>query len=122
MLVFRRWRSFDDTSTDEYLFCNSHEEQLYRDTLCKSIASYNKSRGVEKTSLRLFRHTFAKLWITSGGDIVSLARILTHTELEMVKRYANLYSKDVKKEIEEHSALAQLKTEPKKSIKKRSKE
>lgn len=118
-----RWRSSaKEDNPDDFLFCNCFREQISRDTLCKSIAAYNKSRGVDKTSLHLFRHTFAKMWITSGGDIVSLARVLTHTELEMVKRYANLYSADVKKEVEEHSVLAQLKTEPKKSIKKRAKE
>ena len=117
----RRWRSFKDTTPEEYLFCNTHEEQISRDTLCKSIAAYNKSRGVEKTSLHLFRHTFAKMWITGGGSIISLAKVLTHTELEMVKRYSNLYSADVKKDVEKYSPLAQLKIEPKKSIKKRPK-
>lgn len=117
-----RWRSFADTDPDEYLFCNVDEHQISRDSLCKSIAKYNNDRGVEKTSLHLFRHTFAKMWLTSGGDVVSLARVLTHSELEMVKRYANLYSSDVKKEIQQHSALAQIKGKTRgPSIKKRSK-
>lgn len=117
-----RWRSFADTDPDEYLFCNVDEHQISRDSLCKSIAKYNNDRGVEKTSLHLFRHTFAKMWLTSGGDVVSLARVLTHSELEMVKRYANLYSSDVKQEIQQHSALAQIKGKTRgPSIKKRSK-
>ena len=105
----KRWRSFSDTDKEEYLFCNVNEEQLSRNSLCKSIAAYNNARGVEKTSLHLFRHTFAKMWITNGGDIITLARVLTHSELEMVKRYANLYGADVKSAIEQHSAIAQLK-------------
>ena len=117
-----RWRSFADTDPDEYLFCNVDEHQISRDSLCKSIAKYNNDRGVEKTSLHLFRHTFAKMWLTSGGDVVSLARVLTHSELEMVKRYANLYSSDVKQEIQQHSALAQIKGKTRgPSIKRRSK-
>ena len=117
-----RWRSFADTDPDEYLFCNVDEHQISRDSLCKSIAKYNNDRGVEKTSLPLFRHTFAKMWLTSGGDVVSLARVLTHSELEMVKRYANLYSSDVKQEIQQHSALAQIKGKTRgPSIKRRSK-
>ena len=117
-----RWRSFNDTTPDEYLFCNVDEHQISRDSLCKSIVKYNNDRGVEKTSLHLFRHTFAKMWLTSGGDVVSLARVLTHSELEMVKRYANLYSSDVKQEIQQHSALAQIKGKTRgPSIKKRSK-
>lgn len=116
-----RWRSFYDTEPTDYLFCNMNEGQLSRDSLCKSIAKYNNDRGVEKTSLHLFRHTFAKMWITSGGDIITLAKVLTHSELEMVKRYSNLYSTDLKAEISEHSALAQLRPGSKKSIKSKSK-
>lgn len=112
-----RWRSFEDTDKEDYLFCNYKEEQMSRATLCKSIREYNLARGVKKTSLHLLRHTFAKMWITDGGDIVTLAKVLTHSELEMVKRYSNLYATDVKKEIEQHSALAQLKPAPKKTLK-----
>lgn len=101
---------------DDYLFCNEYGEKMCRSTLSKSIQSYNQSRGVEKTSIHLLRHTFAKMWITSGGDIITLARVLTHSELEMVKRYANLYGGDIKKEIEEHSAISQMKTKSGKTI------
>lgn len=107
-----QYRSFDargeEISADAYLFCNQYGEELTRHGLIKAIAHYNKSRGVEKTSIHLLRHTFAKNWITSGGDIISLARVLTHSELEMVKRYANLYADDVKEEIEQHSTISQL--------------
>lgn len=112
-----RWRSFEDTKATDYLFCNYKEEQMSRSSLCKTIKEYNIARGVNKTSLHLFRHTFAKNWITTGGDIISLAKVLTHSELEMVKRYSNLYSTDLKKEVMEHSLISTLGTTPKKSIK-----
>ena len=111
------WRIGKGASPTDYLFCNEYGEQLSRGALAKSIAKYNNSRGVEKTSIHLFRHTYAKKWITSGGDIISLARVLTHSELEMVKRYSNLYGSDVKKEIEEHSAISQLKVVNGKTLK-----
>ena len=103
------WRLDKGAEPTDYLFCNAYGEQLSRSQLDKSVAKYNRDRGVEKTSLHLLRHTFAKNWITSGGDIISLAQVLTHSDLEMVKRYANLYGTDVKKEIEEHSTIAKLK-------------
>jgi integrase/recombinase XerD len=112
------WRNINegDTEPEDYLFCNTYGEQLTRSGLTTAIVRYNNRRGVEKTSLHLFRHTFAKNWITSGGDLISLAQVLTHSELEMVKRYANLYGNDVKKEIEEHSTLSQLRTRSGKTL------
>ena len=54
-----RWRSFENTKPTDYLFCNVYGKQLSRAGLCQSIAKYNNDRGVEKTSIHLFRHTFA---------------------------------------------------------------
>ena len=121
----KRWRTYrqleygevEEIPTNDYLFCNVFGEQLSRGGLYKAIANYNKSRGVEKTSIHLLRHTFAKNWITSGGDIISLQKVLTHSDLEMVKRYSNLYGEDVKAEIEKHSTLSQMRTTSGKTIK-----
>lgn len=115
------WRSGENTEPTDYLFCNKWGEQLTRDGLAKSVANYNKERGVNKTSIHLFRHTFAKNWITSGGDIISLAQVLTHSELEMVKRYANLYASDVTEKIEQHSTLSQIRTRSGKTLKTKNK-
>ena len=105
-----KWRTGGDLTEDDYLFANEYDEQLTRGGLYHAIRNYNLRRGVNKTSIHLFRHTFAKNWITSGGDIITLAKVLTHSELEMVKRYSNLYANDVKSAIEEHSTLSKLRT------------
>lgn len=111
------WRLNKGAEPTDYLFCNEYGAQLSCQSISDSIAKYNKAHGVEKTSVHLFRHTFAKMWITSGGDIISLARVLTHSELEMVKRYSNLYGSDIKKEIEEHSVISQMTTRSGKTLK-----
>ena len=111
------WRINKGATANDYLFCNHYGGKLHTSTISKIIADYNKSKGVEKTSVHLFRHTFAKMWITSGGDIISLARVLTHKELDMVKHYSNLYGGDIKKEIEEHSIISQLKAKSGKTLK-----
>ena len=94
---------------DRWLFPNEYGEQITSEGLKKSIANYNKSRGVAKTSCHLFRHTFAKNWIISGGDIVSLQKILGHSTVKMAQRYANLYAEDIKPKIEKHSTLTKMK-------------
>ncbi len=105
-----KWRTGGDLTEEDYLFANEYDEQLTRGGLYHAIRHYNLRRGVQKTSIHLFRHCFAKNWITSGGDIITLAKILTHSDLDMVKRYSNLYAYDVKAAMEEHSTLSKLRT------------
>lgn len=111
------WRLDKGAEEDDFLFCNEFGGQLSPNSITYTIARYNKEHGVEKTSVHLFRHTFAKMWITSGGDIITLAKVLTHSELEMVQRYSNLYGGDVKREIEQHSAISQMKQKGGKTLK-----
>lgn len=94
----------------EYLFTNCYGNQFSSRGLNDTIADYNRAHGVMKTSLHLFRHTFAKNWIVNGGDLISLAAVLTHSELDMVKRYANLYNSDTKEKQLSYSTLQLIKT------------
>lgn len=50
----------------DYLFCTATGTYLTRGTMKTAISKYNRTRGVTKTSIHLFRHTFAKNWILSG--------------------------------------------------------
>lgn len=104
---------------EDYLIRNRFGEQMTRNGLYQAITKYNQRHGVDKTGLHLFRHQFAKHWITSGGDIISLANVLTHSELDMVKKYSNLYGTDIKKEIMEHSTLSSMRTTSGKTIQKK---
>ena len=88
-----------------YVFCNSYGKQMTKDTFVTAISQYNKSRGVEKTSTHLFRHTFAKNWVMNGGDIFRLQRMLGHSSLEMVKEYVSIYGNDLKNEFDRFNAL-----------------
>ncbi|MCL2697847.1 MAG: tyrosine-type recombinase/integrase, partial [Oscillospiraceae bacterium] len=64
--------------------------------MVSAIQTYNRNRGVEKTSIHLFRHIFAKNWIMNGGDIFRLQKILGHSSLEMVKEYVSMLGVDIK--------------------------
>lgn len=102
----------------EYLFPSSYAAStmpMNRSTLGNSIAKYNKSRGVKKTSTHLFRHTFAKHWIMAGKDLHSLQKMLGHSTLDMVTHYANLYDADLKPKVEENSILKQQKAKKRNS-------
>lgn len=94
---------------NEPLFCNLYGEELSENGIKKAIANYNRSRNVEKTSVHLFRHTFAKKWIIDGGDLLQLEKMLGQSSLKMVQHYSNLYASDIKEQAEKHAVIAKTK-------------
>jgi len=90
---------------DDYLFCNRHGNKLKKATLATAISRYNRARGVEKTSIHLYRHTFAKNWILNGGDIFRLKSILGHSSIDIVKEYAEMFGSDLKRNFDRFNPL-----------------
>ena len=82
-----------DWDVDDYLFSASNHQQLQAHSLILAIRRYNISRGVTKTSVHLFRHTFAKNYILAGGGMMQLQAILGHSTLDMTRKYINLLRK-----------------------------
>ena len=93
---------------DDYLFCSIYGSKLTVNALGHSIKKYNQRRGVMKTSVHLFRHTFAKKWILANGDIFRLQKILGHSSLEVVREYVNMFSDDLHKDFDRFNPLEQL--------------
>ena len=92
----------------DYLFCNSDSQKLTESAIQGTISRFNRSRGVMKTSLHQFRHTFAKSWIMNGGDMFKLQKILGHSSLDMVKEYVNMYDEDLKRNFNTFNPLENL--------------
>ena len=95
----------------DYLFCTETGSQLTENGLRQSIARYNTRRGVQKTSIHLFRHTFARKYlIVCGGDAFTLQKLLGHSTLAMTKHYCAIFDADLTKNYDNFSPLAQLKS------------
>lgn len=82
-----------------YLFTNREGGQLSDNSVKIAVRKYNRARGVEKTSVHLFRHTFAKNYLLNGGDVFKLQRLLGHSTLDITKNYVNLYSTDLQQDV-----------------------
>lgn len=106
--ILAEYLTYRKGTPDDYLFCNSLGTRLCDRSLQGDVARYNRRRGITKTSMHLFRHTFAKKWILSGGDIFRLQKILGHSTLHMVKDYLNLFSPDLKIGFDKFNALEQI--------------
>ena len=96
---------------DDFLFPNESGSQLTENGLRCSIANYNNKRGVQKTSIHLFRHTFARKYLVDcGGNAFTLQRLLGHSTLDMTKHYCAIFDADIAKNYDRFSPLAQMQT------------
>ncbi len=95
---------------DDYLFSNEFGEQLKEHGLRSSVARYNQRRGVVKTGIHLFRHTFARKYLVDcGGNAFTLQRLLGHSTLDMTKKYCAIFDADITKNYDNFSPLIQMK-------------
>ncbi len=94
-VVLKEYLSYRKGDIDDYVFCSAYGGKGDIRTYQESLAKYNNSRGVAKTSAHLFRHTFAKMWILNGGDIFRLQKILGHSDITIVREYVNMFNTDL---------------------------
>lgn len=108
--ILRDYMSVRHGEQTQYLFCDQYGEMLSENALRLAIAHFNRSRGVEKTSIHLFRHTFARKYLVDcGGDAFMLQKLLGHSTLAMTKHYCAIYDADIAKNYDRYSPLAQMK-------------
>ncbi len=104
--ILTEYLKYRHHKTDEdYLFCNVFGQQLVRSTCYHMLYEYNKRRGVETTGIHRYRHTFAKQWILSGGNVVSLSQLLGHSSLDITQNYIHLLVSDISKQVDEINVL-----------------
>jgi len=106
--IITEYLKYRKANDEEFLFVTETGGKLSRSTVENIFRRYNNNRGVSKTSIHLFRHTFSKKWILNGGDIFRLQKILGHSSVEMVKRYVNMFSNDLKVDFDKYNPLEQL--------------
>ncbi|MCL2671843.1 MAG: tyrosine-type recombinase/integrase [Clostridiales bacterium] len=105
--ILKEYLTYRKGTADDWLFCNQFGKQMCKDAVTAAIRTYNHKRGVSKTSSHLFRHTFAKNWILSGGDPFRLQKILGHRSFDMVREYVEMYGNDLKLNYAQFNALDQ---------------
>lgn len=103
-LYLQLWEHKDS----DYLFPEYEGKQLSVGGAQCAIRKYNLNRGVTKTSIHLFRHTYAKYYIIAGGEATYLQRLLGHSTLTMTNHYINLYATDLQKNYDKFNPLDNL--------------
>lgn len=109
--ILKEYMTYRKCENDEdWLFCNIYGKKLVRSTIYHGVWDYCHACGVEKTGVHRFRHTFAKKWVTMGGSVVTLQKVLGHSSLAITEEYINMLTSDLKKDLDEINIIRSLKT------------
>jgi len=103
--VLSEYMQYRKGEANDYLFCNKFGDKLIESSLNTAIYRYNRRRGVIKTSVHLYRNTFAKTYITNEGDIARLQKLLGHSTPTMSLRYAKMFDTDLDYHFDERNPL-----------------
>lgn len=107
--VLREYIELSGLVEQDYLFPEYEGGQLKRRSAQDAMTDYNHARGVERTGIHLFRHTFAKNYIVNGGNPVKLQKLLNHKTIEQTMKYVNLYGSDISKDLDLFNPLDSFK-------------
>lgn len=103
--IIKEYLTIRGGEEENYLFCTAYGEMITRDGMSTTMRKYNRNRGVVKTGIHRWRHTFAKQWILNHGDILKLQKILNHSNLDMVRNYVKIFTDDLQEGFEEFNPL-----------------
>jgi integrase/recombinase XerD len=117
--ILKEYLEYRDGVPEDALFVTEYGKPMCLSTLENAIRVYNLARGVDKTSLHLFRHTYAQFYIKAGGDPFRLQKLLGHSDLTMTRRYVALYADDLKESYDRLNPLEQMAARTRRGEKKR---
>ena len=107
--ILHEYLKYRQGSLEDWLFISTYGDQLTRSSCYHALWDYCHICGIERTGVHRFRHTFAKKWVTMGGSVVTLQKILGHSSLDITENYLNILTTDLKKDMDEINIIRSLK-------------
>lgn len=87
----------------DYVFLSSTGSRLDQPNVWRICQRIARRANVKKVYPHCFRHTFATAFLENGGSELALQRLLGHSSLEMVARYAHITRDHLAKQHKLHS-------------------
>ncbi len=99
------WRYLQETDlrSNDLLFYSINDRPMNRRSVHNLLQNIGNNAGVDNVHPHRFRHTFATEFLRNGGTIGVLQRILGHSTLSMVLRYAQITNSDIA-DIQRHAS------------------
>jgi len=90
------------------LFCARDGRTLDYNGLRAAVKRLARRAGVPYPPLHSFRRGFALAMLRDGCDIVTLSRLMGHSDLSLIRRYTKQNSDDLREAAEKHSPADRL--------------
>ena len=106
----KREKSVPHDLDEGYLLCTNQGTPLQKRNILRKIRIVGQGAKIEgkRLSAHTYRHSFAKQYLMSGGDIFSLQTIMGHSSLISTRRYIHLLTEDIQKKHRQFSPLDNL--------------
>lgn len=105
-----KWLTARESETDA-LWVNLTDGRPLESSAINQILKRLKNRaGISgRVNPHAFRHNFARTYLQSGGDLVTLARLMGHTDVNVTAAYYAVFSSDELAQMQEkHSPLLNM--------------
>lgn len=89
----RRYSRYSRNS--EYLFSSQTGEKMTYNTIRQILRRLCEQAGIKEISLHDFRRGFALEALKNGTDLLSISRIMGHSDLSLLQRYINQSRRDL---------------------------
>jgi len=101
----------DGHGEDEPVFWGVHPVQPLKQAGLEGIVKKAfQNAGIEgvRASPHTLRHTFGRLWVAGNGDLVSLQRILGHTNIQQTQVYVSLAAEELQEKSNLYNPLLSI--------------
>lgn len=102
-------RKFASTRpSDGYLFATVKRDCFTAGSLLQLVQRVGKAAGVSNVNVHRFRHTFALSWLRNNGDVMTLQKVMGHSNLSTTQVYLSLNTEDLQRGHATASPLSNL--------------
>ena len=102
-------RKRQGTKPADPLWIKPDGKRLSKDGLRQMIARRSVSAGIQEPGLHEFRRAFAVGFLRNGGNVLTLQRLLGHTNIAMTEKYVQLVNDDLQASTARHGVVDNLK-------------
>jgi integrase/recombinase XerD len=109
LMQWATYAHYTDLDPSTYVFPSERAEHLNKDSLRKIVKRIALIAQIRDCHPHAFRHTFAVMYLLSGGQQMALKQLMGHEKLEMTDKYVRFAEVDIAEAARKHSPMEYIK-------------